>query len=66
MIALDNQPFTIIEDLGFKRLMKKFKPNYVLPSRKFFTNKVLPSVHSTIMDKVLLLIYRQILQMKLL
>ena len=36
MIALDSQPFPIVEDVDFKRLMKLFKPYYESPSRKYF------------------------------
>lgn len=52
MIAVDNQPFSIVEDLGFNRLIKKLKPNYVMPSRKYFTNKIVPSIHSSVVKKV--------------
>ncbi|XP_028168248.1 zinc finger BED domain-containing protein 4-like [Ostrinia furnacalis] len=31
MIALDNQPLSLVENTGFINLMKKLKPKYVLP-----------------------------------
>ena len=52
MIAVDNQPISIVEDLGFTRLMNKLKPNYEIPSRKYVTNNVLPSMHTQLMKKV--------------
>ena len=52
MIAVDNQPFTVVEDVGFGRLMKIVKPNYKIPCRKYFSNKVIPSIHEAIMNKV--------------
>lgn len=52
MIAVDNQPFSIVEDLGFNRLLQKIKPNYVIPSRKYFTDTVVPFIHTSVMAKV--------------
>ena len=40
MIALDCQPFSIVEDVGFKALIKLVAPHYVLPGRKFFTSMI--------------------------
>lgn len=52
MIALDCQPFSIVEDIGFTRLMKLLKPNYDLPSRKYFTTKIIPDLHNKAMTKI--------------
>jgi len=52
MIAVDSQPFSIVEDLGFTRLMKLTKPCYELPSRKYFTQKIIPDIHSKVLSKV--------------
>ncbi|KAK9517550.1 hypothetical protein VZT92_022913 [Zoarces viviparus] len=30
----DSQPFTIVEDKGFRKLVKAFNPTYVLPTRQ--------------------------------
>ena len=35
MIAADLQPFSIVEDIGFLRLLKAICPSYEIPSRKF-------------------------------
>ena len=48
MIALDNQPFSVIEDPGFVRLLRVLEPRYVIPSRKYLVDKVLPTVHSDV------------------
>ena len=32
-VALDDQPFSVVEDNGFRRLMAHFEPRYNLPSR---------------------------------
>lgn len=34
MIIKDSQPFSIVEDVGFRELMHVMDPNYLLPSRK--------------------------------
>ncbi len=44
MMALDNQPFVMVEDLGFQRLMKHVAPSYQIPSRFPFSDKVIPNL----------------------
>ena len=51
MVAFDVQPFSIVKDVGFRRLMKLLKPNYELPSRKYFTATIIPSLHIKVMNK---------------
>ncbi|XP_024117292.1 zinc finger BED domain-containing protein 1 [Oryzias melastigma] len=34
MIVKDTQPFTIVEDIGFRGFVSKLDPNYVLPTRQ--------------------------------
>ena len=45
IIALDNQPFSLVEDIGFVRLLQVLEPRYTLPSRKYLIAKILPVVH---------------------
>ena len=52
MIAVDCQPFSIVEDPGFQRLMKLLKPTYNLPSRKYFSTKIIPDIHAKVYGKV--------------
>lgn len=52
MIASDCQPLSLVDDIGFIRLMQAVKPNYVVPSRKYFSDKVLPEIHSKVLNKV--------------
>ncbi|KAK0147692.1 Zinc finger BED domain-containing protein 1 [Merluccius polli] len=40
MVVKDLQPFTIVEDQGFRAFVNKLEPNYVLPSRKALTEMV--------------------------
>ncbi|XP_065642272.1 zinc finger BED domain-containing protein 4-like [Hydra vulgaris] len=52
MICLDLQPYCIVEDKGFTRLLKNLAPNYTIPSRKYFSTKVIPLMYETIKAKV--------------
>ena len=45
MIAVDLQPFSVVEDPGFCRLMKELEPRYSLPSRRYFSDVIIPSIH---------------------
>ena len=44
MIALDNQPFLIVEDEGFKNLLYALEPRYDIPSRRYITETVMPKI----------------------
>lgn len=44
----DMQPFTIIEDRGFRELVKFAFPNYVIPTRKYFANNLLPGQYEAV------------------
>ena len=44
MIALDNQPFSIVDDLGFKNLVRVLEPRYNLPSYPYFAEVVIPDM----------------------
>ena len=52
MIALDCQPFSIIEDPGFTQLLHELEPRYSLPSRKYFVEKILFQVRDETMAAV--------------
>jgi len=44
MIALDDQPFSIVEDRGFRRLIEHIEPRYSMPSRRYFSDVSLPAL----------------------
>lgn len=48
IMAVDLQPFSIVNDPGFCRLMKEAEPRYVIPSRKYFSEVLIPQVHSKV------------------
>ena len=52
LIAVDNQPFSIVDDIGFTRLIHHLEPRYKLPSRRYFSETLIPSVY----DKLKLLV----------
>ncbi|XP_056642824.1 zinc finger BED domain-containing protein 4-like [Diorhabda sublineata] len=41
----DYQPFSIVEDSGFNKLIKNLAPGYVLPSRKYLSDTLLTSMY---------------------
>ena len=51
MIIADCQSFFIVEDVGFNKLTKCLKPNYELPRRKFFKEKMIPTIHKSVLHK---------------
>lgn len=52
MIAQDFQPFSIVEDTGFRRFTKELNPNYVLPSRKTLSNTIIPDMYRKTHKKI--------------
>ena len=52
MIATDNQPFSVVHDTGFNRLIKTLEPRYVLPSRKYFSESIVPDIKEKINAKL--------------
>jgi len=51
MIALDLQPFSIVEDRGFLRLLAHVSCRYITPQRKYFSDKVIPEMEATLRNK---------------
>ena len=52
LIAVDNQPFSIVDDVGFMLLLNRLEPRYKLPSRRYFSETLIPNVF----DKLKLLV----------
>ena len=48
MIALDYQPFSIVDDVGFICLLHSLEPRYVIPSRRYITETVMPAIYDTV------------------
>ncbi|XP_073710442.1 zinc finger BED domain-containing protein 4-like [Misgurnus anguillicaudatus] len=47
-IVLDDQPFSVVEDLGFRGLVQHLEPRYTLPSRRFFSDVSLPALYESV------------------
>ena len=45
MIYKNIHPVNMVEDEGFKNLMKYIEPGYVMPSRKTLTEKYIPAIY---------------------
>lgn len=51
MMAADYQPYSLVEDRGFKHLMNVCEPRYHLPTRTTFSRSVLPKLYETERNK---------------
>lgn len=51
-IALDDQPFSVVEDIGFRRLIQHIEPRYTLPSRRYFAETSLPAMYDRVAKHV--------------
>lgn len=52
MIAIDNQPFTIVEDQGFIELLAHLQPKYMIPSRRYFSEVMLPKAYEDVKSQI--------------
>lgn len=51
MLITDMRPLSMVEDTGFKNMIKAFNPKYTIPSRTYFTN-MMEQKYSEITDKL--------------
>ncbi|KAJ8970470.1 hypothetical protein NQ314_001211 [Rhamnusium bicolor] len=52
MIALDNEPLSMMDRVGFRRFMQKALPRYKIPSRTYITDKIVPDIYERIHTKI--------------
>ena len=45
MIILDNQPFSMVDNTGFERLINLLEPRYKLPSHCYFAEVAIPGIY---------------------
>ena len=53
MIALDYQPVSLVEDVGFIRFVAALEPRYKVPSRKYMTEIVLKKINMGMKEELL-------------
>ncbi len=56
MIAVDNEPFTLVNHVGFARLMNLVEPRYQFPSDKYFSEKLIPEMYEKVCGRVKILV----------
>ncbi|XP_030640801.1 zinc finger BED domain-containing protein 4-like [Chanos chanos] len=56
MIITDSQPFTMVSDAGFKRLLAVAEPRYTLKNEKFYRTEMLEQIHRQVVAKIKTLI----------
>ncbi|XP_034050992.1 zinc finger BED domain-containing protein 1-like [Thalassophryne amazonica] len=49
-ISKDLRPYSVVENAGFKLLIKRLEPRYVLPSRKHLSETVIPQMYAKSKD----------------
>ena len=50
VVAFDSQPFSIVVDTGFIRLLATVSPQYVAPSREHFLEKIISEIHDKLRE----------------
>ena len=48
MIALDLQPYSLVDNVGFNRLLEYLKPQYSLPSPSYFSRTAIPGMYDNV------------------
>lgn len=51
-IALDDQPLSMVENVGFRRLLSVLEPMYEIPSRRHITDTVLPKMYDFVKSHI--------------
>ena len=52
MIALDYQPYMLVENRGFKELLQILEPRYHIPASTTFSRKVIPDMYNKVLKSV--------------
>ncbi|XP_030405093.1 zinc finger BED domain-containing protein 4 [Gopherus evgoodei] len=48
MIALDLQPYSFVDNIGFNRLLEYLQPQYSLPSPSYFSRTAIPEMYDNV------------------
>ena len=49
---IDIQPYSITSDIGFNRLIAMICPNYSIPPKKYFTEKIISDIFTKVKTKI--------------
>ena len=52
MLAVDCRPASMIKDVGFKQVLQTLEPRYKCPSRKYFTDTIVPKIYTGMKKEV--------------
>ena len=56
MVAIDSQLLSVVEDVGFRQVLRILEPRYQCPSRKYYTDTIIPKIYQGMKAEVLKLI----------
>lgn len=51
-ITLDDQPLSVVENVGFRRLLSTLEPRYEIPSRSYITDVMVPKLFEDVKKNV--------------
>ncbi len=51
-IAKDMRPFSVVDNVGFREMVRVLEPRYHMPSRPHFSQEVVPSLYCEAKEKV--------------
>ena len=51
-IALDDQPLSVVDNMGFRRLLNILEPRYEVPGRRYITETMLPNLHDFVKEHI--------------
>ncbi len=51
-VCKDMRPYSVVENVGFKRLMKVTEPHYVMVSRKHLSETVIPNMYASVKETI--------------
>lgn len=52
LFTKDMQPFSMVEDTGFRNFVNNLNPSYQIPSRKYISNTLLPALYEEKLENI--------------
>ena len=53
MLTIDCQPISVVDNVGFIQVLKTLEPRYHCPSRKYFTETIIPKIYTGMVLKLI-------------